>query len=50
VIEPSPGQFSSDAGLLPIRQFDQRIVIACVFSANGFLFSLFPLRKSVNLS
>jgi hypothetical protein len=25
VIEPSPGQLSSDAGLLPIRQFDQRI-------------------------
>jgi hypothetical protein len=24
VIEPSPGQLSSDAGLLPIRQFDQR--------------------------
>jgi hypothetical protein len=25
VIEPSPGQLSSDAGLLPVRQFDQRI-------------------------
>ena len=25
VIEPSPGQLSSDAGLLPARQFDQRI-------------------------
>ena len=25
VIEPSPGQLSSDAGLLPIRQFDQGI-------------------------
>ena len=25
VIEPSPGQFSSDAGLVPIRQFDQRV-------------------------
>jgi len=25
VIEPSPGQLSSDAGLLPIRQFDERI-------------------------
>jgi hypothetical protein len=24
VIEPSSGQLSSDAGLLPIRQFDQR--------------------------
>jgi hypothetical protein len=25
VIEPSPGQLSGDAGLLPIRQFDERI-------------------------
>ena len=25
VIEPSPGQLSSDAGLLPVRQFDQHI-------------------------
>jgi hypothetical protein len=25
VIEPSPGQLSSDADLLPIRQFDHRI-------------------------
>ena len=25
VIEPSPGQLSGGAGLLPIRQFDQRI-------------------------
>jgi hypothetical protein len=25
VIEPSPGQLSSDAGLLPIRPFDQRM-------------------------
>jgi hypothetical protein len=25
VVEPSPGQPSSDAGLLPIRQFDERI-------------------------
>ena len=25
VIEPSPGQLSGDAGLLPLRQFDQRI-------------------------
>jgi hypothetical protein len=25
VIEPSQGQLSGDAGLLPIRQFDQRI-------------------------
>ena len=25
VIEPSPSQLTSDAGLLPLRQFDQRI-------------------------
>jgi hypothetical protein len=25
VVEPSAGQLSSDAGLLPIREFDQRI-------------------------
>jgi hypothetical protein len=25
VIEPSPGRLSSDAGLLPIRQFDEHI-------------------------
>jgi hypothetical protein len=25
VIEPSQGQLSSDAGLLPVRQFDRRI-------------------------
>ena len=25
VIEPSPGQLSGDAGLLPIRRFDERI-------------------------
>jgi hypothetical protein len=25
VIEPSPGQLSSDAGLLAIRQFDERV-------------------------
>jgi hypothetical protein len=25
IIESSPGQLSSDAGLLPVRQFDQRI-------------------------
>jgi hypothetical protein len=25
VIDPAPGQLSGDAGLLPIRQFDQRI-------------------------
>jgi hypothetical protein len=25
IIEPSPGQLSGDAGLLPIREFDERI-------------------------
>ena len=25
VIEPSPGQLSGDAGLLPLRQFDQHV-------------------------
>jgi hypothetical protein len=28
VIEPSPGQFSGDAGLLPIRPFDQRLALS----------------------
>ena len=32
VIEPSPGQLSSDAGLLPIRQFDQRIGLTWAFA------------------
>src|SRR6266545_7573428 len=32
VIEPSPGQLSGDAGLLPIRQFDQRIGLTRVFA------------------
>jgi hypothetical protein len=32
VIEPSPGQLSSDAGLLPIRQFDQRIGLTQSFA------------------
>ena len=32
VIEPSPGQLSSDAGLLPIRQFDQRVGLTRAFS------------------
>lgn len=27
MIEPSPGQLSGDAGLLPVRQFDQRTEI-----------------------
>jgi hypothetical protein len=33
VIEPSPGQLSSDAGLLPIRQFDERIGLTQAFAA-----------------
>jgi hypothetical protein len=33
VIEPSPGQLSSDAGLLPIRQLDQRIGLTLAFTA-----------------
>jgi hypothetical protein len=32
VVEPSPGQLSSDAGLLPIRQFDQRIGLTRAFA------------------
>ncbi len=32
VIEPSPGQLSSDAGLLPIRQFDERIGLTRTFA------------------
>jgi hypothetical protein len=32
VIEPSPGQLSSDAGLLPIRQFDERIGLTRAFA------------------
>jgi hypothetical protein len=31
-IEPSPGQLSSDAGLLPIRQFDQRVGLNRAFA------------------
>jgi hypothetical protein len=31
VIEPSSGQLSSDAGLLPVRQFDQRICLTRAF-------------------
>jgi hypothetical protein len=34
VIEPSPGQLSGDAGLLPIRQFDQRIGLTQAFAAS----------------
>jgi hypothetical protein len=32
VIEPSPGQLSSDAGLLPVRQFDQRVGLTRAFA------------------
>src|SRR5271166_69979 len=32
VIEPSTGQLSSDAGLFPIRQFDQRIGLTRAFA------------------
>ena len=32
VIEPSPGQLSSDAGLLPIRQFDERVGLTRAFA------------------
>src|SRR5215471_16478243 len=32
VIEPSPGQLSGDAGLLPIRPFDQRIGLTRAFA------------------
>jgi hypothetical protein len=32
VLEPSPGQLSGDAGLLPVRQFDQHIGITRGFT------------------
>ena len=32
VIEPSAGQLSGDAGLLPVRQFDQRIGLTRAFA------------------
>jgi hypothetical protein len=32
VIEPSPGQLSSDAGLLPIREFDERVGLTHTFA------------------
>src|SRR5262245_13549605 len=35
VIEPSPGQLSGDAGLLPVRQFDERIGLTQAFTAAG---------------
>jgi hypothetical protein len=31
-IEPSPGQLPSDAGLLPIRQIDQRVGLTRAFA------------------
>jgi hypothetical protein len=33
VIEPSPGQLFSDVGLLPVRQFDQRIGLIRAFAS-----------------
>ena len=33
VLSPSPGQFTSDAGLLPVRPFDQRIGLTRTFAA-----------------
>jgi hypothetical protein len=32
VIEPSPGQLSGDAGLLPVRQFDERTGLTRFFA------------------
>src|SRR5262249_59469211 len=32
VLEPSPGQLTGDAGLLPIRQFDQHIGLTQAFA------------------
>src|SRR5215471_8702907 len=32
VIEPSPGQLSGDAGLLPIREFDERVGLTQAFA------------------
>ena len=32
VIEPSPGQLTSYAGLLPVRQFDQRLGLTQAFA------------------
>src|SRR5262245_65707083 len=32
VLEPSPGQRTGDAGLLPVRQFDQRIGLTQAFA------------------
>ena len=33
IVEPSVGQLSGDAGLLPVRQFDQRIALTRSFAA-----------------
>jgi len=33
VIEPASGQLSSDAGLLPVRQFDERLGLTRAFAA-----------------
>jgi hypothetical protein len=35
VNEPSAGQLSADAGLLPGRQFDQRIVLSRAFAGDS---------------
>jgi hypothetical protein len=35
VIEPSSGQLSGDAGLLPIRQFDEHIGLTWPFADSG---------------
>jgi len=32
VIEPAPGRLSGDAGLLPIREFDERIGLTRAFA------------------
>jgi hypothetical protein len=32
VLEPAGGQLSGDAGLLPVRQFDQRIGLTQAFT------------------
>jgi hypothetical protein len=32
VIEPSPGRLSGDAGLLPIRQYDERVGLTQTFA------------------
>jgi hypothetical protein len=32
VVEPSPGQLSGDAGLLPLRQFDERVGLTGAFA------------------